>query len=146
MEGLFKVGKTERTVEERVKELSSGTAVATPYLIAFKKEFTNSTQAEKLTHQYLEELGRRVNQNREFFNGDISDAINFLVNLETDQGKSEEVNENQNNSEPWEVFLRRARLWNMDQATSMRIKKRQLKITGKPTNLAVPTHRENLLS
>lgn len=105
MEGLFKVGKTERTVEERVKELSSGTAVATPYLIAFKKEFTNSTQAEKLTHQYLEELGRRVNQNREFFNGDISDAINFLVNLETDQGKSEEVNENQNNSEPWEVFF-----------------------------------------
>ena len=105
MEGLFKVGKTERTVEERVKELSSGTAVATPYLIAFKKEFTNCTQAEKLTHQYLEELDRRVSKNREFFNGDISDAINFLVKLEINQGNSEEVNGNQNKSKPWEVFF-----------------------------------------
>ena len=105
MEGLFKVGKTERTVDERVKELSSGTAVATPYLVAFKKEFSNCGEAEKLTHQYLEELDRRVSKNREFFNGEISDAINFLVSLDTDMGKSLVISESQDKDEPWEVYF-----------------------------------------
>lgn len=80
--GVCKVGRTDRTPEERAVELSSSTGVVRPYLVAYKQEFTDSVSAEKKIHDYFESLGWRVSKNREFFEGDVSEVIRYIVKLE----------------------------------------------------------------
>lgn len=69
MPGVYKIGCTTKTVEERIKQLSSPTGVP----IAFKEEFSlfvyDVNGCEKILHQKLGQY--RVNGNREFFKVDI---------------------------------------------------------------------------
>ena len=65
--GLVKIGKTTKDPDERAKELSSATGVATPFIVVYKRQFNNCHVAEKVIHNVLEEQGYRVNTMREFF-------------------------------------------------------------------------------
>lgn len=80
-EGIVKIGKTTRDPEERAKELSSATGVATPFVVAYKRVFNDCDWAEKVIHEILTEKGLRVNDSREFFSLSISDAIDILLAL-----------------------------------------------------------------
>ena len=75
---LVKIGKTTKDPEERAKELSSATGVATPFIVVYKRFFNNCTIAEKQVHSILTEQGCRVNDSREFFSVSIPDAINII--------------------------------------------------------------------
>ena len=75
--GLVKIGKTTKDPDERAKELSSATGVATPFIVVYKRQFNNCHVAEKVVHNILEEQGYRVNYSREFFSISISDAIDI---------------------------------------------------------------------
>jgi len=66
MPGLLKVGITERTPEERAKELST-TGVPTPFVIEFAKRVKNPAQKESTLHALLEKYAERTNARREFF-------------------------------------------------------------------------------
>jgi hypothetical protein len=66
MPGLLKVGITERTPEERAKELST-TGVPTPFVIEFAKRVKNPAQKEATLHALLEKYAERTNARREFF-------------------------------------------------------------------------------
>lgn len=79
--GFVKIGKTIKDPEERAKELSSATGVATPFIVVYKRLFNNCDVAEKLVHSILEEKGYRVNNSREFFSIGTSDAINVILNI-----------------------------------------------------------------
>lgn len=79
--GVVKVGKTARDPEERAKELSSATGVATPFVVVYKRLFRNCHLAERLAHEILTERGYRVNNNREFFSASIPDAIDIIIQL-----------------------------------------------------------------
>lgn len=79
--GMIKVGKTTKDPDERAKELSSATGVATPFIVVFKRLFNNCHTAEKIAHGILEERGCRVNDSREFFAIDIPDAINVILQI-----------------------------------------------------------------
>lgn len=81
IEGQVKIGKTTRDPYERAKELSSATGVPTPFVVVFYKPFKNCHFAEKTIHQYLEKKGYRVNNNREFFNMSIPEAIDVVQSM-----------------------------------------------------------------
>ena len=80
-EGIVKVGKTTKSPEERAKELSSATGVPTPFIVVYKRVFQDCGQAEKIAHEILTSRGCRVNDMREFFAVDITDAINVVLSI-----------------------------------------------------------------
>ena len=45
-EGLVKIGKTTKDPEERAKDLSSATGVATPFIVVYKRLFNDCSIAE----------------------------------------------------------------------------------------------------
>lgn len=81
IEGQVKIGKTTRDPYERAKELSSATGVPTPFVVVFYKPFKDCHFAEKTIHHYLGKKGYRVNNNREFFNMSIPEAIDVVQSM-----------------------------------------------------------------
>ena len=66
MPGILKVGMTERTPEERVKELFT-TGVPLPFKIEFAKRVKDPKGKESSLHLLLEQYTDRVYPRREFF-------------------------------------------------------------------------------
>jgi len=66
MPGIFKVGMTERTPEERLEEANrSNTWIAKPFESEFAKKVLNPKQKETTLHTLLSQY--RINPKREFF-------------------------------------------------------------------------------
>jgi hypothetical protein len=78
MPALFKIGKTTRTVEERVEEISRGTGVPTPFVIFTRQRVSDCTAAETMVHRYFGELGKRENARREFFRVTSSEVLHIF--------------------------------------------------------------------
>jgi len=82
MPGIFKIGSTERSVKERVAELSATTGVPTPFHV---EHYILTEDPKSLEHSLHEELSEfRVNGNREFFRIQIDELIQKCENLKTD--------------------------------------------------------------
>lgn len=79
MPDLVKIGKTTRTPEERAAEISKGTGVPTPFVVAYKSFVNDCSKGEAFIHTYFEKNGHRINSNREFFDISITDAINAIL-------------------------------------------------------------------
>src|SRR5262252_884452 len=79
MPGLVKIGRTERSVSERVNELSSHTGVPTGFDVFREYAVTNSVQAERMIHDRLADY--RVSDNREFFRMDPEDAADVVDSI-----------------------------------------------------------------
>lgn len=77
---IVKVGMTTRDPEDRVHELSSATGVPTPFILIYKKYFSNCHLAEKMVHEVLRDS--RLSTNREFFSISPHEAINIIQSLE----------------------------------------------------------------
>jgi len=77
--GVVKIGRTEREVAERVKELSSATGVPTEFTVFRKYVVEDSVIAERKTHEQLAEF--RVSDNREFFKLSADEAASFLEEM-----------------------------------------------------------------
>lgn len=73
MPGYLKVGMTERTPEERARELSQVTGVPVPFSVAYSETVPDCQAAERLIHLRLDQF--RTTQNREFFHLPLRDAI-----------------------------------------------------------------------
>mgnify|MGYP003308676464 CR=1 FL=1 len=105
---LVKIGKTTKDPEDRAKELSSATGVATPFIVVYKRFFNNCSVAEKRVHSILTEQGYRVNDSREFFSVSIPDAINIILNIGNtmrEKSKGENImpiEYKENEQLPWE--------------------------------------------
>ena len=65
---ILKVGRTERSVSSRVKEINSATGILFPFGARFVYRVDDAVEAERVVHQALDAY--RVRQDREFF--DIS--------------------------------------------------------------------------
>ena len=92
LKGLLKVGQTKKDPEERAKEISQGTGVPTPYIVAYKEDFNDCELAEKMIHIMLEEEGYRINKNREFFEAEISDIIRKIMIVKEHLLSDENIN------------------------------------------------------
>jgi hypothetical protein len=63
---MYKIGMTERSPEDRVRELFT-TGVPTPFKIQFAKKVSNPKQKEASLHILLAKYGERIYPKREFF-------------------------------------------------------------------------------
>lgn len=77
--GVVKIGRTEREVAKRVKELSSATGVPTEFTVFRKYVVEDSITAERKIHKRLAEF--RVSDNREFFKLSADEAASFLEEM-----------------------------------------------------------------
>lgn len=106
MPGLLKIGKTTRLPEDRAKEISVATGVATPFIVAYKIEVNDCDAGERYIHSFLELQGYRVNPSREFFEVDMTVVINALIKYKNEYDPIEESEEDYDNIEdddnPWE--------------------------------------------
>lgn len=80
MEGLVKIGKTNRNPRERAQELGSTTGVPTPFTLVFDVEVNDCAKAEEYAHAQLEQY--RVSNRREFFEVPVNKAVKVLVKAE----------------------------------------------------------------
>lgn len=86
LDGLVKIGKTTRSPENRVNELSSATGVPTPFQLVYWAEFEDCDSAERVLHNVFTERGVRVSDNREFFRIKPHEVIPVILTLQ--QGMS----------------------------------------------------------
>lgn len=93
---LLKIGMTRREVDLRVKELSSATGVAAPFICIFKEEFDNCEQAEIDIHRSLSKY--RENANREFFRIEPEVAIKEIIRYKNELSilKKDDINVSNN--------------------------------------------------
>ena len=75
---LLKIGMTQRTPEERLREANSCTWCPNPYEIVFAKKVSNPREKEKSIHSILSKYGNRENKNREFFEIEIDEVKQFF--------------------------------------------------------------------
>lgn len=69
MPGLYKIGCTSKTVEERIIELSRSTGVPTRFIKEFSLYVYDIGECENKLHEYLSKY--RVSGNKEFFKTDL---------------------------------------------------------------------------
>jgi T5orf172 domain len=81
MPGLVKVGRTARAVDARVFELSSATAVPTPFEIVFDVFVEDCVAGEASVHRALSTRGYRLTANREFFKAPVREVIELMLAL-----------------------------------------------------------------
>ena len=74
---ILKIGYTNRTVEERVKEINSATGVLIPYGVRAMWLIKSAKEVESDIHNLLATF--RVRQDREFFQMDFKDAFKIIT-------------------------------------------------------------------
>ena len=74
--GLYKIGYTHLLPEERAQQLSNSTGVPIPFKVAYAYKCHDGMMLEKEIHRYLDIY--RVNNNREFFQVDLEEAIQTI--------------------------------------------------------------------
>jgi T5orf172 domain len=83
---MLKIGMTTRMPEERARELSQGTSVPAPFVVAYSEEVPDCLAAETLIHARLAKY--RVHHAREFFCLDLRIAIRELSEIAEELRKS----------------------------------------------------------
>ena len=86
--GQVKIGRTERHLEDRRKEISSATGVSTPFELVFWKFFDDCHEAESTLHKRLEQEGFRVSNNKEFFTINEQEAVKIIESLSSELTKT----------------------------------------------------------
>jgi hypothetical protein len=79
---MLKIGYTERTVEERVKEINRHTGIIEPYGVCAVWAVRGAPQVEKAVHDALAEY--RVRPDREFFELSYRTAIKIVTGVVED--------------------------------------------------------------
>ena len=79
MQGLVKIGKTKDSPENRAKQLSSETGIPTSFYVAYKKYVGSYSAIEGMAHNFLTNMGKRYNKNREFFQVSLDEAIEAVM-------------------------------------------------------------------
>lgn len=87
MPNIVKIGSTERSVKQRLDELSSTTGVPTPFHIEYSLLIENPRELEFNLHEEFAKY--RINGNREFFNIAPEVAVKRLRKLRYERFLSE---------------------------------------------------------
>lgn len=74
---ILKIGYTNRTVEERVREINSATGVLIPYGVRAMWLVKSAKEVEAELHTLLAPF--RIRQDREFFQMEFRDAFKFIT-------------------------------------------------------------------
>lgn len=84
MEGVFKNGMTGQTPLKRCDELSSGTAIPSPFDLLFYIEVDDPAAVESAMHDVFADF--RVSDNREFFRVDLASIFEEFERFKEEEG------------------------------------------------------------
>lgn len=86
-----KIGKTQKTSEERAKEIyrQAKTGIPTEFVVAYENEVSDCDLVEILVHKELEKY--RVNNDREFFSVPLKQAIKTIEKVINDLEKQHKL-------------------------------------------------------
>jgi hypothetical protein len=86
MPNIVKIGMTERTPLDRLKEANKSDTwrPPTPYKLEFAKKVSNPKQKEKQIHLLLSSYKLRINPRREFFRATPSEVMMFFDLIDGD--------------------------------------------------------------
>jgi hypothetical protein len=104
---FLKIGLTEKTPDERAKQLQS-TGVPTPFVVEYSIRVFDCQEAEKRVHWKLDDC--RVNNRREFFKVSLDEAIEVVEQVADRVGRISRTDLHQDTSEDyvfpttWEVI------------------------------------------
>lgn len=84
MEGIFKIGMTGQTPLKRRDELSSGTAIPSPFDLLFYIEVDDPAAVERAMHDVFSDY--RVSDNREFFRADLARIFEEFGRFKEEEG------------------------------------------------------------
>ena len=103
MEGIIKIGMTERTPDIRLNEanFSDTWRPPTPYKIELAKKVSNPKQKEKIIHKLLTQYAERINPNREFFKISIEEVKVFFEIMDGEYWIES------SNQDCWRIFEKR---------------------------------------
>lgn len=76
MQGVYKVGCTERSPHARAEELSRPTGIPSPFKVLVYAEVRDFQHVERRMHDWLSRF--RISENREFFQGGLEFACRCL--------------------------------------------------------------------
>lgn len=76
MDGVYKVGMTDRSPHLRAAEISAATGVPQPFCVEYYAEVSSPAMYEKLVHKRLAQY--RVSDSREFFRADIMEIVSAI--------------------------------------------------------------------
>lgn len=76
MDGVYKVGMTDRSPHLRAAEISAATGVPQPFNVEYYAEVSAPAVYEKMVHERLSQS--RVNGGREFFRADIMEIVGAI--------------------------------------------------------------------
>jgi len=79
MPGSLKIGYTKQTPDERAKQLSSSTGVASPFIVEYAFKCFNAEALEGELHKFFDSY--RVSNNREFFRLSLDEVEKAVKNL-----------------------------------------------------------------
>lgn len=78
---ILKIGATRKHPLQRAKELSAGTGVPEPFVLAYYRDFDDAFLAESLVHEAFASV--RTNEAREFFAAGLAAVVAFIDSLGT---------------------------------------------------------------
>lgn len=81
---VLKIGMTDRTPEQRIKEINSATGLIYPYSARMIVQLYNAVEIERLVHSELDEF--RIRKDREFFRMSFSDAAKCIERVVNENG------------------------------------------------------------
>ncbi len=85
---LLKIGQTQRTPEQRAKEIYK-TGIPTPFIVAYEQEISDCILVENLIHEKLSK--NRSNYEREFFNIPLKEAVKVIQGVIDDLQKQNKL-------------------------------------------------------
>ena len=99
LSGLLKVGFTTRTIEERVKELSSSTSIPTPFIAIYWRSVGDVENLEKIVHARLKSYG--FSHGKEYFKAAPPIVIDLIISLSAKERheNSEHIDEDERSLE-----------------------------------------------
>lgn len=77
--GLLKIGSTQKSPEERAKQISRGTGIPTEFNVEFAFKCFNAERLEREIHRYFKAM--RISKDREFFQVPLSEAKKAIENI-----------------------------------------------------------------
>ena len=78
MDGVYKVGMTDRSPHLRAAEISAATGVPQPFSVEYYAEVSAPTLYERMVHKALDKY--RVSESREFFRAEIMVIVAAIRN------------------------------------------------------------------
>jgi hypothetical protein len=96
MKDVLKIGRTSADSEKRKieldKALKAGTGVSSDFIIGYDEFVEDTVTIENLIHKKLDKY--RVNQNKEFFNIPLKDAVKTLIQIISDEQNKPKIDFN----------------------------------------------------